>query len=699
VTQQSCFARVCIKSIPSTQGIPYDIEFRVIRPDASFVWLNAKGFATRNSEGVIVRLFGTAQDISERKQAEDRLQKSESLFRSVFESTTDCVLVWDKDFNYLYANQASIDHFGAARDKVIGKNIRDGLAHVPDFMNLWMRRVEQVFATGRPMRVSDFVSLGNKVVFSESVLFPILAADGSMFAVGVVYRDVTERRKAAEVRTFLATAIEQSAEVVFIKDARGKIQYANLATEKITGFSRSEIIGNTPRIFKSGMHDSAFYEELWSTIQAGKVWTGRIVNKKKDGALYHEEATISPVRDASGKILNFVAVKKDITEHLELTRQLVQAQKMEAIGTLAGGIAHDFNNLLTVVLGYSELLLEDMDAQDAAYADLQKISQAGQKGADLVSRLLAFGRKSDARPRSLNMNSQIEQFQKLLTRTIPKMIEINLRLAEGLSPVNADPTQMDQVLMNLAVNAKDAMPAGGTLVLETMNVFLDEEYARTHLEARPGPYVLVSVSDTGHGMNKETLEHIFEPFYTTKTAGKGTGLGPAMVYGIVKQHGGQVRCYSEPGHGTTFKVYLPALVGENSQGEVMSEETTLTGGTETILLVDDQELVRDLGKRILEGAGYTVLTAGDGTEALDMYKREEEISLVILDLIMPKMGGRQCLEELLKVDPKTRVLIASGFSQNGKTRETVETGAKGLLSKPYRMGEMLQSVRKVLDEI
>lgn len=315
-----------------------------------------------------------------------------------------------------------------------------------------------------------------------------------------------------------------------------------------------------------------------------------------------------------------------------------------------------------------------------------------------MRRLLTFGRKSEYRPCPLNLNYQIEQLQKMLERTIPKMIKIELKLDDRLSPVNADPNHMDQVLMNLAMNARDAMPDGGVLTIETSNVFLNEEFARVHIGAKPGAYVIMSISDTGHGMDKETLGRIYEPFYTTKEVGKGTGLGLAMVYGVVTQHDGQVRCYSEPGHGTTFRIYLPALVAEKDQLETAKHEAMPKGGTETILLVDDGELLRDLGKTMLEESGYKVLTAAGGTEALDLYRREKErISLVILDLVMPEMGGKQCLEELLKIDPKVRVLIASGFVADSQITQALEMGARGSLDKPYKMKEMLQAVREVLD--
>jgi two-component system cell cycle sensor histidine kinase/response regulator CckA len=350
------------------------------------------------------------------------------------------------------------------------------------------------------------------------------------------------------------------------------------------------------------------------------------------------------------------------------------------------------------VLGFSELLLIGKDKRDPSYEDLQEIKQAARSGADLTKRILTFSRKAENNPRPLNLNHEIEQAKKILIRTIPKMIEVELVLSEGLAAVNADSTQIKQVLMNLAVNASHAMPEGGRLAIETKPVTLDEEFCRVNLGAIPGDYAMLSVSDTGHGMDPETLTHVFEPFYTTKQVGKGTGLGLAMVYGIVKQHGGYITCYSELGQGTTFRIYLPILVAEKQQLELAPRETLPRGGTETILLVDDEESVRELGKRILEQSGYTVLTAANGKEALKLYKREEgKIALMILDLIMPEMGGKQCLEEFLKIDPTARVLIASGFAANGQSGEAIVMGAKGFIGKPYNVKRMLHAIREVLD--
>ena len=327
--------------------------------------------------------------------------------------------------------------------------------------------------------------------------------------------------------------------------------------------------------------------------------------------------------------------------------------------------------------------------------DLNRINQAARNGAELVNRLLTFSRKTETKPRPLNLNHQIDQVRELLYRTVPRMIEIELVPGSNLAAINADPTQIGQILMNLAVNARDAMPEGGKLVIETENVFLDEDYCKTHLEMAPGHYALLTVSDSGQGMDKKTLEHIFELFDTTKGPGKGTGLGLAMVYGIVKEHRGHIACYSEPDVGTTFKIYFPALISESKAEEALVQPVP-RGGSETILLVDDEDLVRDIGGRILTRAGYRVLTAVNGKDALEVYRAgRQDISLVILDLIMPEMGGKQCLEEILKIDIQARVLIASGYSVSGSSNEALAVGAKGFVNKPYDMRELLATVREV----
>jgi PAS domain S-box-containing protein len=388
----------------------------------------------------------------------------------------------------------------------------------------------------------------------------------------------------------------------------------------------------------------------------------------------------------------------DTTERKQLQTQLQQAQKMEAIGTLAGGIAHDFNNLLQAILGYTQMLLFDRKKEDPGFADLKGIEKAGLRASELTQQLLTFSRKVESQLRPVDINQEIIQVEKLLKRTIPKMIDIELNLNDTLKIINADPTQMEQVLMNLAVNARDAMPDGGKLIIGTDNLVLNEEFCRINIGAVPGTYVMLAVSDTGHGMDRETLEHIFEPFYTTKEIGKGTGLGLAMVYGIVKNHSGYITCNSEAGSGTIFKIYLP-IIEEATDEELGDEpEAMPEGGTETILLVDDESYIRDLGKRMLPRFGYTVLTAVDGESALALYREKKgRISLVILDLSMPRMGGERCLEELLRTDPGAKVIIASGYAVDEPKAKVMKAGACGFVGKPYEMKKLLKVIREVID--
>ncbi len=372
---------------------------------------------------------------------------------------------------------------------------------------------------------------------------------------------------------------------------------------------------------------------------------------------------------------------------------------MQAIGTLTGGIAHDFNNMLTIILGYSELLLDATEEGDPRHADLERIVLTVRNGADLVKRLLTFSRQAEAQPRKLNLNDQIRQINKLLSKTIPKMVEIKLILADDLSPIHADPSQMEQIVMNLAVNASEAMPDRGILTIETRNVILDDEFCRTRHGAKCGDYVLLRVSDTGRGMDQETMDRMFDPFFTTKgwDSRRGTGLGLPIIQGVVQQHDGCMTCVSEPGKGATFSIYIPVMKEVVVPREV-TEKPALPGGSETILLVEDEDAIRDLGKRYLNRAGYTVVEAGNGRDALEVYRREQEkISLIILDLVMPEMGGKQCLEELLKINPEVKVLITSGNSSGAAGNEATNCGAMGFVGKPFGMRQLLLEVRKVLD--
>jgi signal transduction histidine kinase/ActR/RegA family two-component response regulator len=418
---------------------------------------------------------------------------------------------------------------------------------------------------------------------------------------------------------------------------------------------------------------------------------------RKDGTTLWGEVSVSGIWDSKGRCERVVGLISDMTQRRNLEAQLLQAQKMEAVGTLAGGIAHDFNNLLQAVLGYSEILIERHKSDSADLEELRRIHTAGKRGAGLIRNLLAFSRKVQPKLSIVDLDREVMEIQKLLFHTIPKTIKIVVRSTDYLHTINADASQVGQILMNLAVNARDAMPEGGTLRIETENILLEDAFCRIHPEVQPGDYVLLTVSDTGHGMDAQTVERIFDPFFSTKEVGKGTGLGLATVYGIVKQHNGYISCYSEPGKGTVFKIYFPAIKRKD-MAETTEEQFEPRGGSETILLADDELILRDLGKNILANLGYHVLEAADGQEALEIYKEHRRtISLVLLDLNMPKLNGERCLTEILKLDPDARVLVATGLLEHEIKASIINRGASGFVSKPYSTRKLLSQVREILD--
>jgi signal transduction histidine kinase/ActR/RegA family two-component response regulator len=415
--------------------------------------------------------------------------------------------------------------------------------------------------------------------------------------------------------------------------------------------------------------------------------------------------TNKPIFGSEGEIKEILSIGNDVTavrraaeEKKVLESQLQGAQKMEAIGTLAGGIAHDFNNILQAIIGYTQILLMAKESSDPDYEKLQAIEASAQRASELTQRLLVFGRKVESKLKPVDLNQEVHQVCRMLERTIPKMIEITLDLKRDLQIINCDPVQIEQIMMNLGVNARDAMPDGGKLVFQTRNVTLDEAFCKVNLGCKPGFYVLLRVSDSGIGMEKELQDHIFEPFFTTKETGKGTGLGLAMVYGIVKSHGGYITCDSQPNQGTVFSIYFPAIQSHEKPNPMKVREMPVRGGSERILIVDDEQAIRDLGVELLGSAGYTVVTAPDGETALELYGGEDgKVDLVILDLNMPGMGGKKCLEKLLRINSGVKVIVASGYSAAGLSDDSIRMGAKGFIGKPYEMDKLLKLVREVLD--
>ena len=499
----------------------------------------------------------------------------------------------------------------------------------------------------------------------------------------------------------LSRAVEQSADTVMVTNRSGVIEYVNPAFEALTGFTHEEACGNSPRILKSGEQGQETYQEMWSTILAGNVYRGILVNRKKNGELYYVEESICPVRDTEGKITHFISNGRDLTDRLRLEAQLLQAQKMDAIGNLAGGVAHDFNNLLTIITSYAELALDGLPQDSPVESKIQEILLAARRAAELTRQLLAFSRKQPQALRVADLNPVIARIAKTLPRLIGEDIDFAFVPGDGLGRVRVDPLQLEQVLMNLAANARDAMPQGGHLRIETSDAMLDEAYIQLKQAViPPGRYALVTVSDSGAGIPREHLPHIFEPFYTTKPSGKGTGLGLATVYGIVKQNKGFIWVYSEPAMGTVFKIYLPCVTGKARSIELESvKPEPMTHGSETVLLVEDETAVRRAAAEFLRLQGYFVLEAKDGVEALTVAGNHiAKIHLLITDVVMPNMSGGTLAKELAQLRPETKLLFVSGYAGKTVLDHKVVDLETNFLQKPYTLKQLSHKIRAALND-
>ncbi|MDP1569449.1 MAG: PAS domain S-box protein [Vicinamibacterales bacterium] len=513
------------------------------------------------------------------------------------------------------------------------------------------------------------------------------------------FNRLAEERLAVESeRDRLNQACEQAAEIVMVTEPDGTIVYVNPAFERVSGYTRDEALGRTPKLVSSGRNSPDLYRDLWQTIRAGGVWQGELVNLRKDGTLYIERHTISPVRGGDGAIQFFVSIGADITAQRRLESQLNQAAKMEAIGRLAGGVAHDFNNLLMVISGGCEKLATHWSRTSGDRESLEVIAKAAEKAASLTRRLLAFSRQQATEPRSVNLNEVIGGMEAILARLIGEDVHILTVFEEPLPPVNVDPAQVEQVVLNLAVNARDAMPEGGHLVLRTETVQFDEAGHAEPVDFQPGRYVLFSVSDTGSGMDAHTLAHVFEPFFTTKDLGEGTGLGLSTVYGLVSQYEGHIQVRSEVGQGTTFDLYLPVCEACVDAVSRVPDPPPVRATGGTILLVEDDDDVRMLLAAALGEYGYDVMSATDGVDGLaraGAYRGR--IDLLVTDMVMPRMGGLELARELTAQRPGLAVLYLTGYAPEGVSGDSLVPGAR-FLHKPVALSVLAGAVGSLLAE-
>jgi len=512
-----------------------------------------------------------------------------------------------------------------------------------------------------------------------------------------IYCKERRRQRSEDMLRKLWRAVEQSADLIVITDRAGVIEYVNPAFEDLTGYPRHEAVGQTLRLLKSDQQAPELFDEMWRTLLAGQVFRGAVANRKKNGELFIVEKTITPLRDSEGAITHFISNDRDITERRRLESDLQQSQKMDAIGRLAGGVAHDFNNLLMVISAYAELMLDSFPTEHPLRHNVEQIITAAGRAADLTRQLLAFGRKQMQSLQLLDLNIIVRDISRMLPRLIGEDIQLLVVPSPRTVLVKSDPVQIEQVVMNLAANARDAMPQGGTLTIETARTCLDEPYVQRHTMVPPGDYALLQVSDTGHGISSEHLAHIFEPFYTTKAEGKGTGLGLATTYGIVKQNGGFIWVYSEPGLGTTFKIYLPQAAEIAREAVAAPAIEKSPHGSETLLLVEDETAVRESAHEFLRLSGYTVLQAANGNDALRAARAHSgTIHLMITDVVMPNMGGANLAEQLQRERPDMKVLFVSGYAENTVLRHGNIDVANRFLQKPFTLKSLARKVWEVL---
>lgn len=688
-----------------TDGLMNILEFKTSLAEQDR-WLLQVSLPHRNASGAVMGVIAVISDITAQKQTEESLQKSEELHRSIIESTPNAIFSLDLEDRFTSANRELCVLLGCAAAEILGRSLFDFEAFTWR-REEWISTCAQARSSRAPVPFQcEARTAQGTTATHEGTVTPLFDATGAVTALSVVSHDITERLRTAESLKRLSHAVEQASEVIFMTDREGRITYTNPAFESVYGFTRPETIGNTPRLLKSGVYSQADYEQFWATILAGKAAKGEVVNRRKDGSFVTVERSVSPIFDAEGRITGFLSVQTDITDRkqIEADREMLQERmahiaKMEAIGTLAGGIAHDFNNILAAILSFCTVAERSRDDEGRFRYALETIRRAVGRGADLSKRILTFARRAETKVAAVDVNFLISEVVKMARETFPRTIAIEAHLGGNVPHVIADESQLHQGLMNLFINARDAMTGGGSLRVSTATVSGDA--ARRSLpDTTDARYVEIRITDTGVGMSDETRQRIFEPFFTTKTDGRGTGLGLAVTYGAVKTASGFITVESEIGSGTTFSILLPAPVMEQPSAENAPAVVESKSGTETILLVEDEEAIAEVMADELRAHGYEVIAADNGFTALELFKEHEAaIDLVISDDGLPQIAGRDLFVLLRARVPALPFILVSGFVDPESMDTLNRLGVNQFLQKPYSIDDLLNAARTVLDAV